>query len=50
MPIVTQLLLKGYRSYSKARVCFDNPTFLVGQNGSGRSNLADAFMFLSEIT
>lgn len=50
MPIVKQLLLKGYRSYSKARACFDNPTFLVGQNGSGKSNLADAFMFLSEIT
>jgi predicted ATPase len=27
---------------------FDNPTFLVGCNGSGKSNLLDALAFLSE--
>jgi predicted ATPase len=27
-----------------------NPTFLVGCNGSGKSNLVDAFAFLSELT
>ena len=27
---------------------FDNPTFIVGQNGSGKSNFADALTFLAE--
>ena len=26
----------------------DNPTFLVGQNGAGKSNFADVFAFLAE--
>jgi predicted ATPase len=30
------------------RIEFDNPTFLVGQNGSGKSNIADAFAFLAD--
>jgi predicted ATPase len=30
------------------RIDFDNPTFLVGHNGSGKSNIADAFAFLGE--
>ena len=29
-------------------VGLDNPTFLVGQNGSGKSNFADSFAFLAE--
>jgi predicted ATPase len=29
-------------------VDFDNPTFLVGRNGSGKSNFKDAFAFLAE--
>ena len=38
----------GFRSISAQEVDFDNPTFFVGRNGSGKSNLADAFAFLSE--
>lgn len=39
----------GFRSlYFQEKVDFDNPTFVVGQNGSGKSNFADAFAFLSE--
>lgn len=30
------------------QVEFDNPTFLVGVNGSGKSNFVDAFAFLAE--
>ena len=40
--------LLGFRSISAQEVDFDNPTFLVGRNGSGKSNFADAFAFLSE--
>ena len=48
VPMLRRLLLKGFRSFPAAEVEFDNPTFLVGRNGSGKSNFADAFAFLSE--
>ena len=38
----------GFRSVYWQEVDLDNPTFIVGQNGSGKSNFADAFAFLSE--
>ena len=47
-PIVRQLILKRFRSIPSERVEFDNPTFLVGQNGSGKSNFADVFSFLAD--
>ncbi|MEX2120078.1 MAG: AAA family ATPase [Pirellulales bacterium] len=47
-PLVKSLTLKRFRSFKNAQVEFDNPTFLVGQNGSGKSNLVDAFAFLAE--
>jgi predicted ATPase len=49
MPAVVQrLILKRFRSVPSGRIDFDNPTFLVGRNGSGKSNIADALAFLSE--
>ena len=47
-PILRKLILKRFRSLPAEVVEFDNPTFLVGQNGSGKSNFADAFAFLAE--
>ena len=47
-PILRTLILKRFRSLPAEVVQFDNPTFLVGQNGSGKSNFADAFAFLAE--
>lgn len=38
----------GFRSVYWQEVDLANPTFIVGQNGSGKSNFADAFAFLSE--
>jgi predicted ATPase len=46
--IIRSLILKRFRSIPASKVDFDNPTFLVGHNGSGKSNLVDAFAFLSE--
>lgn len=46
-PVVRKLILKGFRSLRAASIDFDNPTFLVGRNGSGKSNIADAFSFLA---
>ena len=46
MPMLCNLSLKGFRSLSSAVLKFDNPTFLVGQNGAGKSNIVDAFSFL----
>ena len=48
IPMLKRLFLRGFRSFPAAVVEFNNPTFLVGQNGAGKSNLADAFAFLSE--
>jgi len=47
-PIVGSLILKRFRSIPSERIEFDNPTFLVGRNGSGKSNLVDAFSFLAD--
>ncbi len=47
-PILRTLILKRFRSLPAEVVEFDNPTFFVGQNGSGKSNFADAFAFLAE--
>ena len=47
-PILRRLVLYRFRSFPAEQVEFDNPTFLVGQNGSGKSNFADAFAFLAE--
>lgn len=49
-PIIRSLTLQGFRSIAAERIDFDNPTFLVGRNGSGKSNLVDAFAFLAEAT
>ena len=45
---LSRMHLLGFRSVSAQDVDFDNPIFFVGRNGSGKSNLADAFAFLSE--
>jgi predicted ATPase len=47
-PILRSLILKRFRSIPTDTVKFANPTFLVGQNGSGKSNFVDAFAFLAE--
>ena len=43
-----RLVLKCFRSLQSAAVEFDNPTFLVGQNGAGKSNIVDALALLAE--
>lgn len=47
-PVIKSLIVKRFRSIPSEKVDFDNPTFLVGQNGSGKSNLIDALAFLAE--
>lgn len=46
-PTIRTLILKRFRSIPTAQIDFDNPVFLVGANGSGKSNLASAFAFLA---
>ena len=43
-----RLTLQRFRSVRGATVEFDNPTFLVGQNGAGKSNIVDALSFLAD--
>src|SRR5262245_24024258 len=47
-PILRSLILKRFRSVPAETVQFSNPTFLVGRNGSGKSNFRDAIDFLAE--
>lgn len=42
------LSLGHFRSFSSGEVKLDNPTFLVGQNGTGKSNFTDAISFIAE--
>ena len=46
--VIDSLILKRFRSLQAEHVFLDNPTFLVGRNGSGKSNLVDAFAFLAD--
>ena len=49
LPIrIRRLILKRFRSVPAEAVDLSNPTFLVGKNGAGKSNVVDAFAFLSE--
>ena len=48
VPMLQRLQLDNYRSFRSESVELDNPTFLVGQNGAGKSNFVDAISFLSE--
>lgn len=47
-PIIQSLNIKSFRSMQNVRIDLENPTFLVGRNGSGKSNFVDAFHFLSD--
>ena len=47
-PMLSKVDLRQFRSFRSAKVDFDNPTFLVGQNGAGKSNFTDALSFLAE--
>ena len=47
--VLKKLILKRFRSIPSGTIDFENPTFLVGRNGSGKSNLVDAFAFLAEL-
>lgn len=43
-----RLLLQRFHSIPAESISLTNPAFFVGCNGSGKSNLVDAFAFLSE--
>src|SRR5882672_7631925 len=47
-PVIRSIILQRFRSVPTESIEFDNPTFLVGANGSGKSNVVDAFSFLSD--
>jgi predicted ATPase len=47
-PVIRELLLKRFKSVRQARILFDNPTFLVGHNGAGKSNIVRAVSFLAD--
>jgi hypothetical protein len=46
--VVKSITLKRFRSIPAETVQLDNPTIVVGRNGSGKSNFADSFAFLSD--
>lgn len=48
MAIIKRVCLRRFRSFPYEKIEIENPTFIVGQNGAGKSNFADAFAFISE--
>ncbi len=48
MAIIRRIFLRRFRSFPAEKVELDNPVYIVGQNGAGKSNFTDAFAFLSE--
>lgn len=46
--MLKRLVLKNFRSFRSEVVDFDNPTFFVGRNGAGKSNLASVLVFLGD--
>ena len=46
--MLRRLTLQRFRSLRSTTVEFDNPTFLVGQNGAGKSNIVDALSLLAD--
>lgn len=47
-PIIREVAIRGFRSLADVSIKFSNPTFLVGRNGAGKSNITDALSFLSD--
>lgn len=45
---IKKLWLKRFRSILGAQIPFENPLFLVGKNGAGKSNVLKALEFISE--
>jgi predicted ATPase len=45
---LAKLVLQNFKSVPFASIDFSEMNFWVGRNGSGKSNIADAFAFLSE--
>ena len=48
IPMLKRLTITNFKSIEMATIEFENPTYLVGQNGSGKSNITDAIAMLSE--
>lgn len=46
--LITRVVLKNYKSIATCSVPLGSPVFLVGQNGSGKSNFLDALRLVSE--
>jgi predicted ATPase len=46
--IVKRVIVKRFRSFPSDVVDFNNPVFLLGRNGAGKSNFVDLFSFAAE--
>lgn len=45
---ISKVIIKRFRSFPSSTLVLDNPLFVVGCNGSGKTNLANVFSFVSE--
>lgn len=45
---ITRVIVKRFRSFPSVVLDMGNPLFVVGRNGSGKSNLSDVFAFVAE--
>jgi predicted ATPase len=47
-PVISEIQIRGFRSLADVSLQLSNPTFFVGRNGAGKSNITDALSFLSD--
>ena len=47
-PQITRVALQNFLSFAECDVSLGRLTFLVGRNGSGKSNFLDALRFVAE--
>lgn len=45
---ISRVIVKRFRSFLSAVIDIENPLFLVGRNGAGKSNIANVFSFVAE--
>lgn len=48
--MLREIRFQNWKSYKRASLPFDQLTFLIGTNASGKSNALDALEFLSRIS
>lgn len=47
-PFIRRVTLRNYKSIASCKIDLPRLTFLIGANGSGKSNFLDSFRFVAD--